>query len=152
LVVQDLATGDLTRLTADASQEMYLVWSPDSQALVYYSPLTNEMIWSRADGSDRQVLNRDSSLDAGVVSWSPESHMFVIGLKTGHLATYDLRTGDIAQLTSGDERSYAAVWSPDGDQIAFLREQRLHILTLGSDQPPAQMLPVTVVPPLVWMP
>jgi Tol biopolymer transport system component len=115
---------DLQRLMGGI-RPLFPVWSPDGSRIAFLS-------YNGEGGYDYQIhiINKDGSnlqtptSRIGIyshISWSPDSNKIVFGVREPcwDLASMDLSTGEIVQLTDtpGWERDPA--WSPDGRYIVF---------------------------------
>lgn len=106
----------------------FIAWSPDSSAALLYLPI-------EATGAERRLYYlaldgtyRDSELPAGVISAdiSPHSGSIIYSLTDSKTDDSNLYLRDAAGkdtlILPGDKNIYTWVrWSPDGEQIAFLK-------------------------------
>ena len=75
-------------------------------------------------------------------SWSPDSRFLAVEATTGtgrDIAIVGVRNGDVKVALTDNGDSFAPVFSPDGNQVAYLRrdgtEIDLRVMTLEIDQP-----------------
>ena len=88
-----------------------------------------------AKGGDAVRVTRAAGVAYGV-AWAPDNHRIAYGaFRDGaqHLYLYDFDSGKETQLTSGAGEDATPVFSPDGKQLAFLRDGRqLEVLDIAS--------------------
>ncbi|MBN1309923.1 MAG: PD40 domain-containing protein [Anaerolineae bacterium] len=105
-------------------------WSPDGNWLSYLSyPGTPTLeLYNLRTGQGDSI----SSQTGQVATWSPDSKSVLLtkmqssqGVYSSHLYRYDLETGYLVNLSSGQnvEDMYAS-WSPDGEWLAVVRRDR----------------------------
>jgi serine/threonine protein kinase len=101
----------------DCASDGTLVYQPDVSAH------GSQLLWYGRDG---RVLGKLGDLDQyRELRLSPDGHRLAatIGDPGGNIWIYDLARGVRARYTFGGIGDRAAVWSPDGSQIAFSRAQ-----------------------------
>lgn len=102
-------------------------WSPDG-ATIAVTTYTNGMpgvLLVPADG-DRQARRLEIVRDGEAYrpSYSPDGDWLIVTIRTGRgndLVAIELATERVVDLTT-DGKSWAGVFSPDGERVAFLRE------------------------------
>jgi len=74
------------------------------------------------------------------LAWSPDSRRLAYSAQrglSGQLMAYDFQTRRERALTSGEALDVRPSWSPDGKQVAYVRNQKeLHVITLGDGAAP----------------
>jgi len=102
----DLRGGERVQLTNVAGGVAGYEWSPDGTQLV--------------------LVIRDQAPDTGPGPWVIDRLKFkadyvgYLDRSRGHLYVFDIETGGVTQITSGDYEDYSPAWSPDGSKIAFV--------------------------------
>ncbi|MBP6875261.1 MAG: S9 family peptidase [Candidatus Eisenbacteria bacterium] len=103
-------------------------WAPDSRTIAFTLHGDIHLIDTHADGSARCLMRTEES--ESQPRFSPDGGLLAF-VRSQNLFTYDLRTGEIRQLTTLESnapvRSYpssspihAYEWSPDGSRIALM--------------------------------
>lgn len=112
--------GDVRRLTFDATDLAAQSWSPDGKWISYVSELDWAVTLVHPDGSARHRLGTATGLFS--LAWSPDgSKLLGDTLESGFgLTVLDSRSGTFRDLTRRAIDEHSPVWSPDGEQIAFL--------------------------------
>lgn len=99
--------------------------SPDGKKLAFLA--RGEVFVARADsGGDALRLTRTPAAEAEL-AWAPDSRRIAYASNRDgawHLYVYDLTKSEETQLTRGDKSDVNPRWSPDGTQLAFLRDAR----------------------------
>lgn len=102
--------------------------SPDDRHLLYttdrYAPAWNICIIDQATRKETCPLKGGNTSNCRA-NWSPDGSQFVFTLERGpsvNLYLYTIATNKTEQLTSLAHKEYDAVWSPDGEYIAFAHD------------------------------
>jgi Tol biopolymer transport system component len=118
--------GPPIRLTNSPGMDGLPVYSPDGTKIAFVSARSGvPQVWvMNADGSNPVQLTFDPAPKGQLPDWSPD------GTKIAYQSTA-AGNGDIyvmnadgskqAQLTKTPENEFGTAWSPDGDEIAFVR-------------------------------
>jgi WD40 repeat protein len=93
MFVIDLETGDLRRLTDDRYSDADPSWSPDGELIAF-------------------------STDRG-----KETNFTTLTFGTSDIALYNIQTEEIEILTSGEGKNLGPVFSPEGNEIAFVSDR-----------------------------
>src|SRR5258708_5717983 len=103
----------------------HATWSPDGKSIIFSlkpdGAQKNQLYIMRADGSKRQLMATDSSLDIYSPSWSPDGKSIAYGAQDNTGNGIYLMDGDgsnVQRLTN--QKDVFRTWSPDGKQITFL--------------------------------
>jgi Tol biopolymer transport system component len=128
LATHDLSQPALSEVAPLGHQDP--AWSPDGKSLLYVRDARNGALGAPVVMKYVLASGKSTPLTgAGYLqpAWSPDGK-YVAATKTSAFGTdiviLDAKSGaELLRLTS-DESSFAPVWSPIGDSIAFLREDR----------------------------
>jgi Tol biopolymer transport system component len=105
----------------DYTQVSRLVWSPDGRwiSLERYSPDPIYLIDMAVPGIRAITVGQ-------LAGWSPDSTRLIYQRRDDQeeeLYTYNIETGEERRLTDNPSGNTLPVWSPDGEEIAFVRTQ-----------------------------
>ncbi len=133
IYVMDADGGNQNNLTRNAASDSFSSWSPDGSRILFGSDRDGGGIYvMEADGSNQTRLT-DHPTDL-FASWSPDGGRIVFvserDLTTpvafselGHGEVYVMNAdgSNIARLTDNSDPDVFPSWSPDGQQILFMR-------------------------------
>ncbi len=113
-----LASGILPQLAPSGEWLAYIGWGEGGKRAIGVVNI---------DGTGQQVLHGNIEFFGTTLSWSPDSRLVAYtASEAGDLDTgvyvADVRTGDHRLLFDEPTWEWNAVWSPDGQWIAFVRE------------------------------
>ena len=122
-----------------AAVDLSPAWSPDGSFVAYSRTYPSTagppgIYMIRADGTDNRRL---FEAGAGHLRFSPDGSLLAMEI-AGDIFLFDLRSGDLRQLTATEETEVSVDWSPDGRSIVtsggFVSDQGLRIVdaTTGS--------------------
>ena len=99
-----------------------LEFSRDGSRLAYVTLPEGDLWQSKADGSDRRELTFPP-MEVEIPRWSPDGKQIVFSArqpgKTSKVYIIPAEGGNPEQVTQGEQDDSDAVWSPNGDAIAF---------------------------------
>jgi DNA-binding CsgD family transcriptional regulator len=101
--------------------------APDGQSLV--SELGNDLLITTIDG-DQHMVSRTAA--GGVPSDLSDDGDRALVVGSEGMTVLDLNDGTVTGLLDGNVQD--AVWSPDEERVAFIRDQRLGVLDVESGQ------------------
>lgn len=133
LFLLDISTGEVRRLTADGAENFEPAWSPDGMQIAFQS--------TRDGRSDLYVMNLENARVRWLTGragfnelprWSPDGSWITfnssrdgihgpLGFAGFHRNVYEVRPDGsrLRRLTAGNGFTGDAVWSPDGNRLAF---------------------------------
>ncbi|MDQ6669433.1 MAG: hypothetical protein M3069_01485 [Chloroflexota bacterium] len=119
--------------TASDGNNDYPAFSPDGRRIAFISdrhgPCDTSgtpQVWvMQADGSRPRQLTCDPSAKGQLPDWSPDGSRIAYesgSSPTGHIFIMNADGSRQRQLTTGPGDDFGTAWSPDGRQIAFVRD------------------------------
>jgi Tol biopolymer transport system component len=112
----------LTQLTNDPQGDYEPIPSPDGEHILFLGGEDEAPTVIDADGSGRRSLSECSTTPGG---WSPDSRHFVCSQYDEGLLILDTVDGTSTQLVDSGAKP---VWSPDGQTIAYVDDDRLFVV------------------------
>ena len=127
-----LTTSPNARLTYRGhSDKIHMVaWSPNSNTIASSSEDETVQIWDAQSG-ETLVKQRDNSLQASALAWSPEGRLLAVttGLLSDTVHILDASSGEVSRMHARyDEHTetiQALAWSPSGKYIASAGDDAL---------------------------
>jgi TolB protein len=126
----------LRRLSGDDDFDILPSWSPDGTRIAF-SRLVDEqstdVFTMNADGSDVARLTNDPEAHEDSPGWSPDGQHLVFTSVRGNEDLWVMRAdgSDKKLLLGGPRHDGSADFSPDGTQIAFVREGHIAVMRVG---------------------
>ena len=132
----------ITRIVNDNAQNFHARPSPDGRLIAFDSDRDGERAVYIADADGQNVRRVSGEGFAAVPSWSPDGRRLAFVRaepdrpRVWNLWMTDLATGQTTRLTSHTlGQPWGAAWFPDGEHIAYSREDQLIVRALdGSTQ------------------
>jgi serine/threonine protein kinase/Tol biopolymer transport system component len=127
--------GDPVQLTSTPEPEYSPVWSPDNQ-FIAFSRFDEERkvatLWLIPPiGGSEMPLGRWETEGPLTIDWSPDAQSLAVGGRPG-IAILSLATREWRSLTPPESWDHWPAFSPDGRQMAFLRNRMFRELTVYS--------------------
>ncbi len=150
LVLLDLKTNE-TVLVVQNNEELNgqtlslsypsITWSPDGHRIAFVATnIENNFFWYaqediyivKSDGTELRRLTFSPRYTKRDIAWSPDGrHILVaMGISGSDLYLIDSINGEIVKRLTSSGNNYVAVWSPDGDKIAYLEDSALFIMNV----------------------
>jgi Tol biopolymer transport system component len=139
--------GSPERLTNSPGMDGLPVYSPDGAKIAFISSRTGiPQVWvMNADGGNPVQLTFDPAPKGQLPDWSPDGSKIAYqssATGNGDIYVMNANGSDQTQLTHTPEQEFGTAWSPDGDQIAFVRvlgptavDRAIYVMNAdGSDQ------------------
>ncbi len=135
----------VTRLTRTRAYDDHPEWSPDGKRIAFVSnrPGNQDIFSMRSNGKRRKNLTRSEEGET-YPSWSPNGRRIVFSRYLGSVISEEgwqlfkmhrNGSGEVRLTTDSSGTDLAAVFSPDGDKIAFTRDDDLWVMRAdGSHQ------------------
>lgn len=127
IIARDIATSDAFRQTIDYTEEVVVTaaCSPDSRRIAYLKQefdQRNRTLIVAGEGAPAEPFELSSFVQD--IAWSPDGTKIAFSEwdGIGQIATIsylDLATGEITELTGGDDYAAGLTWSPDGSRLAY---------------------------------
>jgi serine/threonine protein kinase/Tol biopolymer transport system component len=119
----DLASGELTNLTQNSSEDAHPSWSPDGARIAFQSNRDGdyEIYIMDADGSNVQQVTFSPSADH-YPAWSPDGEWLAFqSSRAGHFDIYIIRPdgSDEQRITTDGANDEYPSWSPDSASLAL---------------------------------
>ncbi|MDH3251887.1 MAG: hypothetical protein OEM41_03795 [Ignavibacteria bacterium] len=151
---------ELRNLTRATDREETPFWSPDGIHIAYQTMLggTKDITIVDSSGGGFFKAAQQSFGDCILGGWSPDGK-YLVYYETSHdttdqatqIALTAVFGADRRKLTTGPGRKLSPSWSPRGDQIAYVKDGRLHtILITGERDVELTESPDSVEGPIRW--
>jgi len=137
LFAQPQATGEPFVLISSPSHNfMNAMWSPDGKTIAFSSDNFNGIWLADADGQNIRQLTDDGAVGFGY-SWSPDGN-FILGRPAVYenrrryhqVKIYNVQTSQSEVLMDSTRDIYGLpAWSPDGSQVAVVRDGKIEFST-----------------------
>lgn len=121
----DFSKGAVTALVATPASEEYPTFSPDGDAIAFYSNASgdNEIYTVAADGSQLTRLTKSTGADEDP-SWSPDGKQIVfqserLGSGSANVFIMERDGSKPVALTNSQKKNTVPRWSPRGDEILY---------------------------------
>lgn len=130
--IRDLATDSLWSVPNAPGPAYLVAWSPDGRRLAYARQgARQEIRVVGVDGTGNRLLLETEIPYAGL-DWSPDGTQLAYASfeesdRTHQIRLVDLADGSVRELTAITEtlaREFLPAFSPDGEQVAFVRSRR----------------------------
>ena len=140
IVQKNLELNSQTLLLSNPS----LTWSPDGHWIAFVAVNTdNNFFWYaqediylvRSDGTDLRRLTNSPRYNKRDIAWSPDGQYLLVamGINGSDLYLIDVVNGEIVKRLTSSGDNYVAVWSPNGDKIAYLEGSALLIMNVSDE-------------------
>jgi dipeptidyl aminopeptidase/acylaminoacyl peptidase len=118
IIVVDVATKQIRKLTSHKSNELYPDYSPDGSKIAYWYPQDGDYLNERelmvapAQGGDGTDATRDLDRDVNGARWMPDGRALLIGADDGTRVSLWLQplAGPARKLDLGDVNPYNDYW------------------------------------------
>jgi dipeptidyl aminopeptidase/acylaminoacyl peptidase len=107
--------GEARALTAEAQEVVDFAWSPDSRRLALIIADPPRPAGAPKPKNPPPIVTERFHFKQDVDGY--------LGAQRSHLYLFEIATGQLTQLTSGDHDEAAPSWSPDGRQIAYVTQR-----------------------------
>lgn len=119
-----------------------ITWSPDGHWIAFVGrDFGNNFFWYaqediyivKSDGTELRRLTYSPRYSKRDIAWSPDGQYILVamGINGSDLYLIDVVNGEIAKRLTSSGNNYVAVWSPDGDKIAYLEDSTLSIMNVA---------------------
>jgi Tol biopolymer transport system component len=134
----DLSSYKFTPISQDEAEKRSPVWSPNGKSIAYTSRVDGVMqVFTRVVGSPDATQVTKVAQDCSQPFWSPDGATIYF-LSGGNLFAVHATGGAPQQVM---ERVDAASLHPDGDTLAFERDEKIWITTLKTGGEPKEFWP-----------
>jgi dipeptidyl aminopeptidase/acylaminoacyl peptidase len=121
-----------------------ITWSPDGHWIAFVGTDFSKPFWLyayediyivKSDGTELRRLTFSPRYNKRDIAWSPDGQYMLVamGLNVSDLYLIDVVNGEIVKRLTSSGDNYVAVWSPNGDKIAYLEGSALLIMNVSDE-------------------
>lgn len=111
------------KLTSSGHFKNYIVWSPNSDKMLYTTE-ENALYLLDRDGGDPKLVAKNEHREIGAYSWSPDgkwiAYEFATRNRNRDIFIYDVKTGENHQVTTDLGDDWEPVFTPDGKYLLLM--------------------------------
>ena len=136
IYVMKVDGSSVTQITKSSANDTEPTWSRDGKRIAFVRAIdgNNEIFVVDTDGSNETRLTFDAGNDTSP-SWSRDGRIFFTSTREGKRQVYSMNVDGSRVGKFTTIGAWSAVWSPDGNTLAFVSEN----LEIGKTQHPYQL-------------